>query len=396
MILASSLDYAVTLERVAQLTVPTLADWCVVHILEDDRLVQLAVAHVDPSKVKLAYEIQRRYPTPQHAPQGVAAVARGGQSEIHPTISDEMLVRSARDEEHLRITRELGLRSAMIVPLVARGRSLGAITMIRAESADPYGADDLALAEELGRRAGIAVDNARLFGETQEAVKIRDDFLSIAGHELRTPLTALMLQVGSLRRAGERGDGDLLAKLPERIDKMAANGARLERLIDTLLDVSRITTQRLHLDFEPMDLEALAREIVDRFSEESERAGSPIALTAVPAPGIWDRARLDQVMTNLLSNALKYGPGRPVEVEVQADAERAILTVRDHGIGIDPRNQKRIFGRFERAVSERHYGGFGLGLWIAREIVEAHGGEIMVTSTPGQGACFTVTLPRKT
>jgi serine phosphatase RsbU (regulator of sigma subunit) len=165
--LASSLDYRTTLRRVAQLTVPTLADWCAVQIIEDGVLQTLAVAHADPAKIAWAWELERRYPPQQDAPTGAANVVRTGASELYETITEEMIEAGARDEDHLRLSRELNLRSAMVVPLTTRGRTLGAITLIRAETGHPYTRADLAVAEDLGRRAAMSIDNARLHSQTE-------------------------------------------------------------------------------------------------------------------------------------------------------------------------------------------------------------------------------------
>jgi signal transduction histidine kinase len=223
-----------------------------------------------------------------------------------------------------------------------------------------------------------------------EALKLREDFLAIAGHELKTPLAALLMHVQSLQRAAEKGDGAVQVK--ERLAKASRASWRLDKLINELLDVSRITAGHLHLEVEPLDLVTLVRDVVATFKE---RASSPVIVRSSEAEisGAYDRVRVEQVVGNLLENALKYGEGRPVEVEVARDGAEAVVRVIDHGIGIDGEQQKRIFQRFERAVSTRDYGGLGLGLWISRQIVEASGGRVDVDSEPGEGSTFTVRLP---
>ncbi|AEI64262.1 CHASE domain-containing protein [Corallococcus macrosporus] len=238
-------------------------------------------------------------------------------------------------------------------------------------------------------------EQRRLTGEARAAVQVRDDFLSIAAHELRTPLTNLKLQLQLLYRQLRAEAPPDLEKLAQRVQSSERQTSRLANLVDSLLDVSRLARGRLELDLEPVDLDELVRECVRRFETEAQAAGAALAVDSPgPVVGRWDRMRLEQVLTNLLSNAFKYGQGAPVDVRLRGDATHATLEVKDRGIGLPPEDAQRIFGRFERAVSSRHYGGLGLGLFITRQLVEALGGHISVASTPGQGATFTVVLPR--
>lgn len=247
---------------------------------------------------------------------------------------------------------------------------------------------------DLSELKRMETERNRLYEEARDAVKARDAFLSVAGHEIRTPLSALNLIVYQLARQVRALGNEKAIDLAARCEKQVA---RLIRLADELLDVSRISAGSLHLDPEEMDLALLAREVVERLEEGARRAGCALTVDANGSvSGYWDRLRLEQVVSNLLTNALKFGAGEPVEVAVTSVGDEAILFVRDHGIGIHDADQRRIFGRFERAVSRETYPGMGLGLWITREIVEAHGGRIGVESRPGAGALFRVTLPRRT
>jgi PAS domain S-box-containing protein len=230
----------------------------------------------------------------------------------------------------------------------------------------------------------------------REAVHARDVFLGIASHELKTPLTPLSLQLQSIERLKERiGEGALPTdKVMEKVARATLQVAHLERLVNNLLDVSRLTEDRLALNLEQVELSGLVTEIAERLRPEFEAHGSVLTVSSPgPIVGAWDRFRLDQVFSNLLTNALKYGRGKPVQVDVAEVDGQAVVHVRDQGIGISPEDQGRIFGRFERAASADNYGGFGLGLWISRELVEAMQGEIRVESAPGRGSAFAVYLP---
>jgi signal transduction histidine kinase len=226
--------------------------------------------------------------------------------------------------------------------------------------------------------------------ELQNAIHVRDDFMSIASHELHTPLTPLKLQVERLRR-GSRGNDDLGTKLTiveRQVD-------RLTNLVNQLLDVSRITGGKLRLQTEEVDLGAVVTGLTEALEVEVQRSGSTLDVNIEKdVVGRWDPTRIEQIAQNLLANAIKYGEGKPIEVGVSAENGWARLSVRDHGIGVAADQQARIFERFERAVPSRHYGGFGLGLWIVRQIVEASGGKVRVESEVGAGSTFTVELPR--
>jgi signal transduction histidine kinase len=246
-----------------------------------------------------------------------------------------------------------------------------------------------------------AEESARSLREAREEavrhLRSRDAFLSIASHELKTPLTALQLHVdGLLRGLPSVGTGNAAERerLARRLDSVSRQARRLGALINELLDVSRVTGGHLPLHPEPMDLGELIQEVRGRFEPELARAGCPLSVSVNgPLEGAWDRLRLDQVLTNLLSNALKYGPGKPIEIHASRQDDWVQVIVTDHGMGIDPKDQDRIFERFERAVSDRKFGGFGIGLWIARQIVVSMGGRISVSSRPGAGASFLVELP---
>ena len=263
------------------------------------------------------------------------------------------------------------------------------VSPIRDESGNVVGAAKIA--RDVTERRKHEAERERLYTEAQEAARVREEFLSVAGHELRTPLTSLQFQLHTLRRRIESGQRD---KAGELLGRAVAQLQRLSRLTEELLDVTRITTGRLDLHLAETDLGQVVRDVAERHKDSTSRAGCELRVAAAAGiTGIWDRSRLDQVITNLLSNAVKFGNGKPIDICAELDTTWARLTVRDHGIGISPEDQAKIFERFEQAVSKRSYGGLGLGLWITRQIVDAHGGWIEVASEPGQGSTFRIELP---
>jgi signal transduction histidine kinase len=385
--LVSSLDFKTTLEAVAKLAVPLLADGCVIDLVDGGDLRRVVCVHRDPAKKIWSDALLRLGAPADDAP--VRRFLSMTEPTLIPRFTEVHLAESARNDEHRTILRKLLLTSIIILPLRARARTVGMLWLYSSDPEKIYGANDLALAEDLGGRIGLALDNARLFHEAQEAVRTRDEFLAIASHELRTPLTPLKLQLGRLLR--QAADPDLREKLAladRQVDRLTA-------LVTQLLDVSRIASGRLLLEPSLIDLGIVVRREVDNASIEAKKRGNDLRVYASdPVYGVWDCARLEQVIANLLSNAIKYGEGKPIDVTIVANDAVARLSVKDNGIGIPEIHHARIFERFERAVSARHFGGFGLGLWIVRQIVEASGGTIRVESAEGQGALFVVELPR--
>lgn len=253
---------------------------------------------------------------------------------------------------------------------------------------------ELAAAQAAAREAEQrALEIQELVVKLEEAVRVRDDFLAIASHELKTPLHSLSLQLSTGLWLIARRDASLERVVP-RLEGAQREVERLSRLIENLLDVSRVTARRLHLEPQDMDLVGAVREVLERHKEDVARSGSDVSLDAPASlPGRWDRLRVDQVVTNLLSYALKYGDKQPILLRLERVGERARIAVQDHGLGIAVEDQARIFGRYERAVPAKHHSGFGLGLWIVKQIVEALGGTISVESQLGEGSTFTVELP---
>jgi PAS domain S-box-containing protein len=392
-VFASGLDYKTTLDTVARRLSELIGDGALIRVVSPDQgwLVPVAVYHPDAERAALRRRVIQQ--APQRTDEGMTARVLQGRRTIRiPQLTLETVHGEMKPEYWPYLE---GVTSLMMAPLEHRRHVFGHITLMRDAGGAAYTAEDETLLDDLAHRAAQAIENARLYGEAQAAVAARDEFLSIASHELRTPLTALRLALENMRRVASR---EAIEQLPkpyvERVLTTAERqGQRLEKLVTGLLDVSRIHMGRLDLDMEEVELGDAVREAMGAVEDEAAQAGSEIRVKGDPVRGHWDRLRVSQVVTNLLANAVKYGGGKAVEVEYGARGDDAFLVVRDHGIGIDPSDQPQIFERFERAVSSRNYGGLGLGLYIVKRIVEAHGGSIAVESKPGEGAVFRVELP---
>jgi PAS domain S-box-containing protein len=408
--LVSSLDYQSTLGTVARLAVPTLADWCSVDIVDaGDTPRQVAVAHVDPMKVQFARDLSERYPPDHEAPTGAPHVIRTGRSELYPEIPAALLEAGAKDAEHLRLIKELRLASAMVVPLRARGRTLGAMTFVFAESGRRYGEDDLSFAEDFARRAAMAIENAlalkaaddararegALRGDAEIASRAKDDFLATVSHELRTPLNAILGWTVILRRRQVNEEVDRGLGVIER------NARAQAKLIEDVLDVSRIISGKLTLALSATNVGDAVRSAIETVTPAAEARA--ITLSSEVADGeltvTADPDRLQQVVWNLLSNAVKFTPkGGHVSVNAERRGSHVSISVTDTGEGIRREVLPLIFEPFQQgdASTTRRHGGLGLGLAIVKQLVSAHGGTVSATSEgTGKGATFTVQIPAR-
>lgn len=388
--LAETLDYQETLVLVAELSVPYLADWCILDVVEgDEDLRRVATAHADPSLLGVLRELQERFPPgPQSGHPGREAF-RTARSLLLPDLTEAVLAERTVDHEHRELLSRLGSRSLIAVPLIARNRVIGSATFVRGHSGRTFGAADVLLAEDVGRRAALAVSNARLYREAQQALADREELTAIVSHDLRNPLNAAVVAAAVLEQDLEPEKRRNQARVLQRsLQRMAG-------LLDDLIELSRIDTGRLVIEREPMAVDPLLQEACEEFQGLAAEQGSTIVCPETHGlPDIQgDRHRLLQVLGNLLGNALKFSPpGEAVELLADAAEGEVRISVRDRGPGLDPDERSQAFERFwQGRRGDRQ--GLGLGLAIARGLVEAHGGRIWIESTPGAGATFHFTVP---
>ncbi|MBI4545370.1 MAG: PAS domain S-box protein [Gemmatimonadetes bacterium] len=393
-VLAASLDHETTLASVARLAAGPLADFCIIDLVQEGGHVdRLVVAHADPAKEGVAQQLLR-YPLDRSRPHLVFKMLQTGQPELWPELPESYLESVAQNKDHLRLLGALHIRSLLAVPLRSHGRLLGALTLVMAESGRHYQPEDLELAEELAHRAALAIENARLYREAQKAVWARDEVLSVVSHDLGNPLSAIFI-----------GTGLLLKSLPadgrpdesrQHLEAIRASAAQMERLIGNLLEIRRMEAGRLRLDCKPEEPAGLIAEAC-HVLQPLASVKSQLLQTEIPADGLprvlADRERVLQVLSNLVGNAVKYTPaGGRITVRAETREAEVGFLVSDTGPGIPPEHLPHIFERFWQ-VRQSGRRGIGLGLAIAKGIVEAHGGRIWVESRPGAGSTFHFTLP---
>jgi PAS domain S-box-containing protein len=391
--LSGSLEIDAVLDKIAELVVPERADYCVIDLVaEDGSIERVAMTHARPEQQPLLEQL-RAYPAiDQRA--GVAEVVRTGEPLLVRHVTGDRLAAMTQDRKHLEIAQKLGPRSVMIVPMLARGRVTGAISFVLTTPARHYGRQDLALAQELAGRAGLAIENARLYRQSRMATTIRDEVLGVVAHDLRNPLNTILLTAGLLQ---ERLQGDEHAQERNSLDIIDRSIAQADRLIQDLLDVASMEKGKLPLERQPVDPVALIHEAIELHRALADERGTQLD-AHIPAnlSRIWaDRQRLLQVFANLIGNALKFSPeGSHVQLTVAQEDHRLRFSVQDDGPGIARQDQPYLFDPFWQA--REGTGGAGLGLSIARGIVEAHGGRIWAESELGKGTTFYFTVPLMT
>ncbi|HET8656697.1 MAG TPA: ATP-binding protein [Longimicrobiaceae bacterium] len=394
-VFSSSLNSQTTLRNLARLAVPTLADWCSVDLLaEDGRIDRIAVQHRDPERAATAAELARRFPPDPHAATGVAEVLRTGEPLLLRDVGDDVLREVASSEEQLHFLRTLGFRSAMIVPLIARGRTLGCISLISAESGRRYDAADLDLARELAQRGALAIDNARLYDESQAANRAKSDFLAVISHELRTPLTAVigyseLLELGIPEPLTDRQR--------EQVERIELAARHLLTLIEEILTLSSLESGHSKVSRETVSIAELLHraDVISRPLAEAKDLRLEVSEVPPDLAVVSDPDKLLQVLLNLLSNAVKFTRRGAVRMEARPVEGAVEIAVRDTGVGIDAADHERIFEPFwqvEQPITRRE-GGTGLGLSVTRRLLELLGGDVRVESARGEGSTFTARVP---
>lgn len=434
--LNASLDYKKTLQSVAKLAVPRIADWCTIEMFDDDgRLQTVAVEHKDPAKVKWALELRRRQGPPDLTTEhGLARVLRTGEPEYYPEISDAVLVAAARTKKELALLRSLGFSSVIIVPITVDDLAVGTITLISSEQKRHYMQADLDMAREVAGRASVAMTNARLYHDAQkelaarrlleeelrianEKLEIRvaertaqleesnaslkrsnqelQDFAYVASHDLQEPLRKIQA-FGNLL---EDEYGDRLGDGRDYLRRMRGAAARMSALIEDILSFSRVTTKAR--GFTPVNLNTITGEVIGDLETRIRDTNATIRVDKLPTIEA-DAMQIRQLLQNLIANALKFHkPDVPPVVSLRAAIEISQsshdkycrLEVEDNGVGFDEKYLDRIFAVFQRLHNRDAYEGTGIGLAVCRKIVERHGGSISARSRPGKGATFVVTLP---
>ncbi len=394
-ILASSLDYETTVAAVARLAVPKFADWAAVDVVVDGEIKQLAVAHVDPRKVEWARELSRKYPVDPAAPTGVPAVIRTGRPHLRSTVTDEMLAAIAQDPDHLRLLREIGMYSLVIVPMIARDEVLGAMTLISSNPARHYDERDVSLMMELARRAAVAIDNARLYRAALVANESKAAFLATMSHELRTPLTAI---IGYEELLADGIPGPVNETQKQQLQRIKVSAMQLLTLIDEILLFARVESGRETVRIEPVVAKGVIDDAIATVLPSAEERSLTITRGGVD-PSLMlrtDPAKLRQMLVNLIANAVKFTVKGGVTVRARAQDDIVVFEVEDTGIGITREQMQHLFDPFWQAdqVTTRQVGGSGIGLAVTKRLANLLGGDIAVESQPLRGSTFRIILPR--
>jgi signal transduction histidine kinase len=395
-VLSSSLDYETTVAAVARLAVPKFADWAAVDLLVDGEIRQLSVAHVDEEKVRWARELNAKYRPLPDAPSGAPKVIRTGEPELIPRVTDDLIVAGARDAEHLKILRALSIHSAIVVPLKARGSTLGAMTLVSSRPDLEYDQQSLGVATELARRSAIAVDNARLYRAALAANEAKANFLATMSHELRTPLTAI---IGYEELLAEGISGAVTDAQKQQLSRIKVSATHLLSLIDEILLYARVEAGRESVRIEPVVVKGVVDDAIAFVAPMAAERNLVIRTAPIdPATMIrTDAGKLRQMLLNLLSNAVKFTNRGEIVVTVSERDDAIAFAVKDTGIGIDREDLVHVFDPFWQVeqTTTRKIGGSGLGLSVTQRLARLLGGDVQATSAPFVGSTFTIVLPQK-
>ncbi|MBC7790189.1 MAG: response regulator [Anaerolineae bacterium] len=391
--LASSLDPDEIMSSLAKLCVPVVADLSAVDMLtQDGSIERVEVSVADPGKASLADDL-RLYPRSASEKSLVRKAMETGEPQLVREVTPAMLRELTQSPEHYRVLAELGVSSYMAIPLIARDRTIGVLLLAMLDSGRLYSQDDLTLAVDLARTASLSVDNATLYRQAQQATRARDDVLGIVSHDLRNPIHTIQMSASFLLETATSGLPT--TKLTPQLGIIRRSAMRANTLIGDLLDVTRIEAGRLAVDASPHDAASLLDEsMTDMMSIAAEKGVTlDFRWTGAPARVLADKGRVGQIFSNLVGNAVKFTPrGGNVSVSGQFAGSQARFVVKDAGPGISAEHMPHLFDRFWQ-VNRKTRQGAGLGLFIAKGIVEAHGGELQAESTPGEGSEFSFTLP---
>lgn len=395
--LISSLDPKETLHGFTQLLVPKFADVCEIYLKKDKESVQLIdVLSTSKEKDRIYKEITKKYPPVENSKRMTARVFRSGRPIFVPVVTKEYLESISTDEKHTEMMQRLRYRSLMAHPIKIRNRVIGVIGIGTFEGGRFFTEREFMIGKEVANRLAVAVDNAILYQEAKSAISARDEFLSIASHELKTPLTSMLLQLQSVLHSMKSQSLATFSidKTMQMLESTIGQSKRLSKLVNDLLNISLITTGRLELERERTNLTQVTKDVIVRLEDAAKKSGSSIGFEVKGSVvGKWDKIRIEQAVTNLIANAIKYGGGRDIDVVVEKVNNKAVLSVADTGAGISKNQQERIFNRFQRGDVSPSIQGLGVGLYLVSEIVKAHGGEIKVESKLGQGSTFYLSLP---
>ena len=392
-ILSLTADFRQRLIEKAKLTVPSLADWCAIDILtDDDEVERIAVIHQDPKRIEFIHELERKYPPDKHAPDSIYNVIKHQRPQHIPKIAEEMIAAAPISEEQRDAIRKLNLSSIIVIPISARGRGLGAMTLAYAESGRTYSEEDYHFFQEFAYHVGVVLDSARLFREVERRDKAKDLFLASLSHELRNPLAPIKSSIELLKFK------ELLPEVRDELNVIEHQFDHMSRLLNDLLDVSRFTSSKITVSLRPVDLKKLveralrATDALLRTADITLHVSTPSTSLSVRA----DETRLEQAIVNLMSNAAKFTPaGGSIWVDVEKSEDDVRIKVRDSGAGIAAEDLPNIFEMYYQSRRASNVNsGLGIGLLLVKEIVALHGGMVEAHSEGiGRGSEFVITIP---